>query len=184
MYLLPLGGLFECDFGIGVISCNNVVYDFWDKLNERLEKEGFKECDIVKYTNLIQRIIYSIKDCLSGLKSDFVHIGIMKNANNKVFLPKKLDNDKAKSILQRGVDANLLDDNFQPIKEKMTKYQMKEFAELASLELRIKEKWKVFGFLWNAKNLGQIKNYEANFDSLKIIENLFPKEIVEKAKKK
>lgn len=184
LYLLPLGGLFECDFGIGVISCNNVVYDFWDKLNERLEKEGFKECDIVKYTNLIQRIIYSIKDCLSGLKSDFVHIGIMKNANNKVFLPKKLDNDKAKSILQRGVDANLLDDNFQPIKEKMTKYQMKEFAELASLELRIKEKWKVFGFLWNAKNLGQIKNYEANFDSLKIIENLFPKEIVEKAKKK
>ena len=101
LYLLPLGGLFECDFGIGVISCNNVVYDFWDKLNERLEKEGFKECDIVKYTNLIQRIIYSIKDCLSGLKSDFVHIGIMKNANNKVFLPKKLDNDKAKSILQQ-----------------------------------------------------------------------------------
>ena len=42
LYLLPLGGLFECDFGIGVISCNNVVYDFWDKLNERLEKEGFK----------------------------------------------------------------------------------------------------------------------------------------------
>ena len=76
LYLLPLGGLFECDFGIGVISCNNVVYDFWDKLNERLEKEGFKECDIVKYTNLIQRIIYSIKDCLSGLKSDFVHINI------------------------------------------------------------------------------------------------------------
>ena len=61
---------------------------------------------------------------------------------------------------------------------------MKEFAELASLELGIKKKWKVFGFLWNDKNLGQIKNYEANFDSLKIIENLFPKEIVEKAKKK
>ena len=103
--------------------------------------------------------------------------GDSNNNNISTTLPKKLDNDKAKSILQRGVDANLLDDNFQPIKEKMTKYQMKEFAELASLELGIKEKWKVFGFLWNAKNLGQIKNYEANFDSLKIIENLFPKEI-------
>ena len=73
--------------------------------------------------------------------------GDSNNNNISTTLPKELDTEDAKSILQRGVDANLLDDNFQPIKEKMTKYQMKEFAELASLELGIKEKWKVFGFL-------------------------------------
>lgn len=106
------------------------------------------------------------------------------NGQQEVDFPKELNTDEAKKILQRGVDAKLLDDNFQPINGKMTKYQMKRFAELASLELGIKGKWKVFGSLWNIKNLGQIKDYEASFRSLKVIENLFPKEIAEKAKKK
>lgn len=92
-----------------------------------------------------------------------------------VSLPAELDTDEAKKILQRGVDANFLDNNFQPIRGNMTKYQIKRFAELASLELGIKEKWKVFGSLWNIKNLGQIKDYEANLNSLKIIESLFQK---------
>lgn len=98
-----------------------------------------------------------------------------------VSLPAELDTDEAKKILQRGVDANFLDNNFQPIEANMTKFQMKRFAELASIELGIAKKWKVFGSLWNIKNLGQIKDYEANPNSLKIIESLFPKEIVSKA---
>ncbi len=101
-----------------------------------------------------------------------------------VSLPAELDTDEAKKILQRGVDANFLDNNFQPIRGNMTKYQIKRFAELASLELKINEKWKVFGSLWNIKNLGQIKDYEANLNSLKIIESLFPEEIVLATKRK
>ena len=112
IYLLPLEGLFKCDFGIGVISCNNVVYDFWDGLNERLEKDGFKDCDIVEYTNLVQRIIYSIEDCLSGLKSDFSHIGIIEKPTDEglssVVLPDKLDTDDAKRLFSEAIKDNLM----------------------------------------------------------------------------
>ena len=112
LYLLPLEGLFKCDFGIGVISCNNVVYDFWDGLNERLEKEGFKECDIVEYTNLVQRIIHSIEDCLSGIKSDFSYIGIIEEPTNDnlslAILPNKLDKNDAKYLFCKAIEAKLM----------------------------------------------------------------------------
>lgn len=113
LYLLPLEGLFKCDFGIGVISCNNVVYDFWNGLNERLEKEGFKECDIVEYTNLVQRIIHSIEDCLNGIKSDFSYIGIIKEPTNDnlslVILPSKLDKNDAKDLFCKAIEVKLMD---------------------------------------------------------------------------
>lgn len=88
-------------------------------------------------------------------------------------LPRELDTDEAKSVLQRGVVAGLLDENYQCLSN-MTGYQKREFADLASSLLSIRHKWRVFESLWGIKGLGQIKMYEANVDSINIIKRLFP----------
>lgn len=172
------GHLIEFKEGEG----NDFLGDSFEREKFFIEKLGEK--DGVEYALRLHFILSWLNDdriCLLNMIDRLRHMDKKNDKSNNILLPVELDTDEAKKILQRGVDANFLDNNFQPIRGNMTKYQIKRFAELASLELKINEKWKVFGSLWNIKNLGQIKDYEANLNSLKIIESLFPKEIVSKA---
>lgn len=107
---------------------------------------------------------------------------VQKEKGKTTNIPKKLNTYEAKGIFQRAINVNILDNDFQCIG--LTIYQKRRFAELASEELGIKSKWKTFEDLWNIKGLAQVKMYEADQDSLKIIDGLFPKEIIDKAKKK
>ena len=104
------------------------------------------------------------------------------NSNYSSNVPKELDTERAQTVLQRAIDANILDKGFQCIK--LTIYQKRRFAELASEELGIKSKWKTFEDLWGIKGLAQVKMYEADQDSLKIIDPLFSKDIIDKVRRK
>lgn len=94
-------------------------------------------------------------------------------------IPKELDNDTAKAVLLRGVTAGILDENYQCLG--LTMYQQREFAELASEVLGIKNKWKVFETLWQINRLAQVKMDEAKPDSLKKIRDIFP-HVIEREK--
>lgn len=107
---------------------------------------------------------------------------VLINSNCSLNVPKELDTEEAQEVLQRAVNANILDKGCQCIK--LTIYQKKRFAELVSEELGIKSKWKTFEDLWGIKGLAQVKMYEADQSSLKIIDTLFPKDIIDKARKK
>lgn len=104
-----------------------------------------------------------------------------KSDNN---IPHELNTDKAREVLKRGIDAGLLDNNFQPVNSRMTKGQMKIFALCASIECGIKKHFKVFETLWNTKNLAQVNSYDISPDRQKEIERLFPKEVVTESKNK
>ncbi len=93
-----------------------------------------------------------------------------------------LDTDKVREVLSRGIKAGLIDDNFQPIKDKMTKGQMKIFALCASIECGIQHHFKVFENLWHTKNLAQTREYDMKEDRIKQIEVLFSKDVVRKYK--
>lgn len=97
-------------------------------------------------------------------------------------LPDELDADKVRKVLSRGIKAGLIDDNFQPIKGKMTKGQMKIFALCASIECGIQHHFKVFESLWHTKNLAQTREYDMKEDRIKQIEVLFSKDVVKKYK--
>ena len=88
-------------------------------------------------------------------------------------IPKELMTEEAKKVLQRGITAGLLNNEYQPEKG-VTRYQQKEFADLASDVLKIQNKWVVFGSLWNVNNLGQVKTSDADPESLKAVRRLFP----------
>ena len=99
-------------------------------------------------------------------------------------MPEALNNDKAKLILQRAVDAGFLDNNYKPIKGKMTRAQQKMFALYAGIELGLDKPWSAFGILFDYPNLQQVREWESSQKRLDEIRNLFPKDIVEKAKRK
>lgn len=137
--------------------------------NEILQQIAYIVKDINLKTEILQNIFAELKQCLT-------------NRNNSDSVPKELDTEKALEVLQRAVNANILGNGFQSIG--LTIYQKRRFAELASEELGIKSKWKTFEDLWGIKGLAQVKMYEADQDSLKIIDALFSKDIIDKAKKK
>lgn len=107
---------------------------------------------------------------------------VLINSNCSLNLPNGLDTESAQEVLQRAVNANILDKDYQCIE--LTSYQKRRFAELASEEIGIKSKWKTFEDLWGIKGLAQVKMYEADQSSLKIIDDLFTKDIIDTAKRK
>ena len=107
---------------------------------------------------------------------------VLINSNCSLNVPKGLDTERAQEVLQRAVNANILDKDYQCIE--LTSYQKRRFAELASEEIGIKSRWKTFEDLWGIKGLAQVKMYEADQSSLKIIDALFSKDIIDTAKRK
>ena len=131
----------------------------------------------------ISSSLSSVSRCLSVCNTfNPVSGSVLTNSNCSSNVPKELDAERALKVLQRAVNANILNKDFQCIG--LTIYQKRRFAELASEELEIKSKWRTFEDLWNMKGLAQVKMYEANQESLKMIDDLFPKDIIDKAKKK
>lgn len=128
----------------------------------------------------ISSSLSSVSRCLNVCNTFNPNLGsVLTNSNCSSNIPKELDTERALEILQRAVNGNILDKDFQCIK--LTIYQKRRFAELASEELGIKSKWKTFENLWGIKGLAQVKMYEADQCSLKIIDALFSKDIIDKA---
>ena len=73
-----------------------------------------------------------------------------KKASQISTIPSELDNDRARNILQRFVDAGMLDGQFQPL---VSRAQAALIADAVSMQLNIVKKWKVFESLWKRKNI-------------------------------
>lgn len=73
-----------------------------------------------------------------------------KKASQTSTIPSELDNDRARNILQRFVDAGMLDGQFQPL---VSRAQAALIADAVSMQLNIVKKWKVFESLWKRKNI-------------------------------
>ena len=89
-------------------------------------------------------------------------------------LPEELQSDFAKSVLKRGIRLNILGTDYMPL-ESVTRYQLKDFADLASKVLDLKRnKWVVFESLWGLRNMSQIRQVEANIKDMEKIRAKFP----------
>ena len=97
-------------------------------------------------------------------------------------IPKELDTPKAKEILQRCIDSGHLDNDFQRIKG-TTKGQLYYIALYTSLTLWGEVRWKPFERLWSVKELRKVKTYEVSEHRKESIDNLFSKDVIERALK-
>lgn len=90
-------------------------------------------------------------------------------------LPKELQSDDAKELLERLVNNGYCEEN--TYKWKGTKYGAAHAANHISKILNLKKKWKIFQSLWGFKNMAQTLykvDIEANQDEMKDIDRLFP----------
>lgn len=62
-------------------------------------------------------------------------------------MPKELQSNRAKGMLDRAVEQDLLREGYQP-SESIKKWQLALLADAIATELALKSKWKVFGRLW------------------------------------
>ena len=116
---------------------------------------------VEEFTELLERTIIKVLESR--------HKPIYTHGN----LPKELQTEKGKLMLDRGKRLGILESNGMPT-SKATRYQLKEFADLASQVLGIKNKWSAFGGFWGINNMSQIKIIEASVDSLLAIRAVFP----------
>lgn len=95
--------------------------------------------------------------------------------------PFELNNDEAKSVLQRAVDAGYLDTDFMPMKS-TKKADLYLLCLYAGTELKILEKWKIFEQLWNITHLQQsTKEWQIKQSRKEKIQALFDKKVIEDA---
>ena len=147
---------------------------------EELEKDGNEyEGQFFFYSKAVILLIEQVGDLIDNSPKIADEVKLTVSDCNK--LPKELDNPKAKEVLQRGIKANLLDENYQLLKG-VTQGQAYLFALYASQELRIYNQWQVFGVsLWGIKNLGRVKLESTRDEKLDVVRGLFSEKIIRNA---
>lgn len=100
LYVIPMQPLFKCEFGIGCAIVDGVKYDWWNGLNDRLERQGYSEKEIEEYTEVTNRITSFVRDSLRGLKESMYSIGILVVPANQ---------SKPNHNTNIGFDKNILD---------------------------------------------------------------------------
>lgn len=65
-------------------------------------------------------------------------------------LPRALSSETAMTLWRKVQEAGYVDENFQPL---ISRTQSAVLADEMARQLGIKEKWKVFGTLWDRKNM-------------------------------
>lgn len=69
------------------------------------------------------------------------------NTDNEHELPKELQTNRARGMLNRAVERELLKEDYQP-RDGIKKWQLALLADTIATALELKSKWKVFGRLW------------------------------------
>lgn len=90
-------------------------------------------------------------------------------------LPKELDTEEAKAVLQRAVGI-ILDDNYQLLPE-ATGGQAFAFALCAKEELKLEDHFKIFGDFWGIRYLKSKKLSDTSEEKIKKVKKIFPKHI-------
>lgn len=102
LYVIPMQPLFECEFGIGCAIVDGVKYDWWDGLNDRLERQGHSEKEIEEYAEATNRITSFVRESLRGLKKDLESVGLIVDCSGDIGCP---DNEEC----AKGEGGNDLD---------------------------------------------------------------------------
>lgn len=127
-----------------------------------------------RYALLIRHIAQKIENMTIPIDEETIEYMQSLQPQHKE-LPEDLNTENAKSYLQRLVDQKFCDINYHWNKDK-TKYQAAWAAHNISLLLWGSNKWKPFEILWGFNNMAGIYNkmFQANDDSIKEIDGLFP----------
>lgn len=99
-------------------------------------------------------------------------------------LPKELQSDEAKELLERLVNNGYCEENTYKWKE--TQYEAAQAAYQISKILNLKCKWKIFEPLWGYKNMAQTFHHvdvNANQEKIIAIDRLFPENALKKPEK-
>ena len=105
-----------------------------------------------------------------------------KTGGDKRQFPEALNNDKAKSVLQRFIKAGYLKADFMP-EESTGKTDLYLICLYAGTELKIENKWKAFGQLWQIQKLQQsAREWQIKESRKKRIQSLFDKKVIDDAK--
>ena len=127
-----------------------------------MEKK-ISDLTISEFTNLMEEIV------IKALESK-----VKRPRQNRGVLPEELKTDFAKSVLKRGIRLKILGYDYMPL-DGVTRYQLKEFADLASELLKIKRrKWVVFESFWGLRSLSQVRIIEADIKVMQKIRAEFP----------
>ena len=151
---------------------------FWDPTDKIEETEkGFRVQLTLKGLEGLVRQYYN-----ESKRSNIKAPEITAQPNKTKGIPKELDTPKAKEILQRCIDSGHLDNDFQRIKG-TTKGELYYIALYTSLTLWGEVRWKPFERLWSVKELRKVKTYEVSEHRKESIDNLFSKDVIERALK-
>jgi hypothetical protein len=137
-------------------TINNLIPKFVELYNK------FK-ADVI----LINNFFSSINDFINPTSKIIIHT---------VFIPDELHTEKAIDMINKAIEANLMDNNYV---WKGTRPQAAYFAVLASEKLKFKnrQKYKPFEKLWNLKNLAQeqwkTKEVYGTVREQQVIDNFF-----------
>lgn len=169
------------EYATEIERLSDIIYQ---EIPEEIEEGDYNDIDRVLRLNVAcehyKKYLSHIRDLIDDLPKLEDEVN-QNHASGSRKLPKELDNPKAKEVLQRGIKANLLDENYQLLKG-VTQGQAYLFALYASQELRIYNQWKVFGgSLWGIKNLGKVKLESTRDEKLDVVRNLFSEKIIKDA---
>lgn len=134
------------------------------------EYQGLLSKEALDSVNLFFKVEPKLRALISKSQQDS-RIGKFK------FLVDGIDNDKAVQLLQRAVDAGLLDQRFQPLPETSRGEQkVIAFAVGQMLELPNRGRWLPFDKLWpyKDKNLSSLHLPQVKNDGIKSVMSLYP----------
>lgn len=176
--------LYICEERIEYV--NKKIEEGWRDYKTKTVRIGAKHDDLVDYADAFNKLYglaydFFYSEAMFLLEQKIKDEGLAKKHGKK--LPDELNNHIAKEVIKRAINRGLMDEDYNYTSD-FTKAQRRRFAELASEELGIQNKWKVFESLWGDSNLAQYKIYDASFEKIKFIDSLFPKEIIDKCKLK
>jgi hypothetical protein len=144
------------------------------EIKNLLQKE---ESYAIFYISQIYLLNEIINDKIKQLIETFNEIENKAEKNNQQVY---FDENKFKSVMQRAIKANLVDDKYKP-NNNTNQGQLKLLALYTSIEVGIEKPWKFFGELWEIRNLAQIKEESYSTKKLNKVKELFSKKIIQES---
>ena len=121
---------------------------------ERLEGLFTKMSDMYeKRISALEKEVSSVKkekEAIAGILLNSRHQPTKRKAIRPSQLPPELSTEKAMLLWDKLITAGLVDKNYQP---QISNTQAAIVAHIMARDLGIRNKWKLFGELWNLKHL-------------------------------
>ena len=124
---------------------------------------------------LLGELLGTYQDLIKAIKDEKD-----KGKGSYYLLPDEIANNKAVELLNRSVDAGLLNEQYQPTAS-TTKAQMKLIAYAVSTLCEIKNIWKPFCELWHYDGIKSVVLPVTKKDMIKSVTSIYPEVIFDKS---